>query len=189
MQEKLANYVDSMSEINPDDIIVLDESGADLSITRDYARAEGGARAKASKPNYPKAKFSILGAISTLAIVAILYVENAVNGNIFYKFIKDLLLPHLRKGKFVVMDNVSFHKQQDVIELIESTGAKVVFLPPYSPELSPIEKMWSKIKNILRKLKPRSKEEFHEALGNALNEVNVNDLEAWYEDCGYSIAT
>ena len=74
-----------MSEIDPDDIIVLDESGTDLSITRDYARAEGGARAKASKPSHPKAKFSIIGAISTLAIVAILYVESAVNGSIFYR--------------------------------------------------------------------------------------------------------
>lgn len=174
-----------MAAINPEDIIVIDESGTNLGITSDYARAEGGARAKAPKPNNPGVKFSIVGAITTFAIIAMSYVENAINGNIFYNFVKSSLLPHLRKGKFVVMDNVSFHKQQNVIKLIESTGARVVFLPPYSPELSPIEKLWSKIKGILKKLKPRSKEEFHDALGYALNEVDANDLEAWYEDCGY----
>jgi len=73
-------------------------------------------------------------------------------------------------------------------DLIERTGAKVVFLPPYSPDLSPIEKMWSKIKEILKRKKPRSKAEFHDALLEAITSVNEGDFEEWYEACGYSVA-
>jgi transposase len=177
-----------MENIDPNNIIVIDESGADLSMANDYARAEGGQRAKAPKPHISGTKYSIIGAITLSAIAAILYVENAVNGYIFHGFVKKLLLPHLKKGMYVVMDNVSFHKQKIIIELIESTGAKVVFLPPYSPDLSPIEKMWSKIKEILKKLKPRTKHEFYNAICNALDVVNSSDLDGWYEECGYATA-
>jgi len=177
-----------MREIEPQNIIVLDESGSDLKQTSDYARAEGGARAKAAKPHCPGKKFSIIGAISITCIVAVMYVECAVNGNIFKAFIEELLLPKLKPGDFVIMDNVSFHKQLIIRTIIESKGARVVFLPPYSPDLSPIEKMWSKIKETLKKNKPRTKAEFHDALFLALNLVNEEDLESWHEDCGYEVA-
>lgn len=177
-----------MENINPADIIVIDESGSDLSQASDYARVVGGARAKLPKPHNPGKRYSIIGAISIINIVAIMYIDSAVNGEIFYSFIEQLLLPELKPGKYVVMDNVGFHKQQMVRLLIESTGAKVVFLPPYSPDLSPIEKMWSKIKEILKRLKPRTDAEFHNALFNSLGAVNDDDLEAWYEDCGYQLA-
>ncbi len=185
MVEKRADFFHAMSEIDPKDIIVIDESGSDLKQCNEYARAEGGARAKAAKPHCPGERFSIIGAISSYAILAISYVVCAVNGQIFTHFIKHLLLPKLKRGQYVLMDNISFHKQRTVRELIESVGARVVFLPPYSPDLSPIEKMWSKIKTILKKLKPRTKAEFQDALLHALDAVSDDDLEAWYENCGY----
>lgn len=177
-----------MKDCSPEDIIVIDESGADLSMANDYARAEGGKRAKSPKPHISGVKYSIIGAITLSAVIAVLYVEDAVNGSIFHDFLKKMLLPYLGKGKYVVMDNVSFHKQKIIIDLIESTGARVVFLPPYSPDLSPIEKMWSKIKEILKQLKPRTKREFHESLCGALDEINSNDLDGWYDECGYAVA-
>jgi len=94
----------------------------------------------------------------------------------------------LRQGQFVIFDNVSFHKSQELINMIEATGAKVVFLPPYSPDLSPIEKMWSKIKEILRRIKPRKNYEFHEAFLKAITSVNDEDFEEWYDACGYELA-
>lgn len=174
-----------MKEIDPEDIIVLDESGSNLSETSNYARVEGGKRAKSPKPHSPGKKYSIIGAISINTIIAMMYIDCAINGDIFLSFIEKSLMPKLQRGQYVVMDNIKFHKQEMVKYLIEKVGAKVVFLPPYSPDLSPIEKMWSKIKDILRRKKPRECADFHSALFDAVNSVTEENLEAWYEDCGY----
>lgn len=177
-----------MKDIDPANIIVLDESGSNLSQTSDYARAEGGQRAKAPKPHCPGEKYSIIGAISINTIISMMYIDCAINGEIFLSFIEKTLVPKLRRGQYVVMDNINFHKQEMVRVAIEKVGAKVVFLPPYSPDLSPIEKMWSKIKDILKRNKPRTKAGFHNALFDAINAISGEDLEAWYEDCGYQSA-
>jgi transposase len=157
-------------------------------MSSDYARAEGGERAKMPKPFNVGEKFSIIGAIAITGIVAMMYIASAVNTLIFKTFVSEFLAPKLRRGQFVIFDNVNFHKSQIIIDIIEKTGAKVVFLPPYSPDLSPIEKMWSKIKEILKRKKPRSKSEFHEALLHAITSVNDEDFEEWYDACGYSLA-
>ena len=83
------------------------------------------------------------------------------------------------------MDNASIHKSDEITAMIKNVGAKVVFLPPYSPDLSPIEKMWSKVKEILKRLMPRTKADFHDALGKALDSVNEEDCEEWFDACGY----
>lgn len=157
-------------------------------MTNDYARTFGGSRAKHPKPHNTKQNYSIIAVISTLQIIAINYIENAVNSDIFKTFIKKYLIPKLKKGYYVVLDNVQFHKDKEIKTMIESVGATLVFLPPYSPDLSPIEKMWSKIKNILKKYKPRTSEDFHNSLSNAILDITNNDLENWYEECGYQIA-
>jgi transposase len=175
-----------MENINPNDIIVIDESGANLGMTSDYARAEGGQRAKAPKPGDSGQKYSMIGAITLTAILSVTYLEMAVNSEIFQAFIENFLIKKLGPGKYVVLDNVKFHKNKTVINMIEATGAKVVFLPPYSPDLSPIEKMWSKIKTILKQHKPRTDAEFYDALAIALHAVNSEDLENWYQECGYA---
>jgi transposase len=169
-------------------MVFIDESGANLAMTNDYARAEGGQRVNAPKPFDVGSKFSIVGAIALTGIVAMMYVEAAVNGEIFREFIRQFLVPKLRPGQYVIFDNVSFHKQKEMIELIRSAGARVVFLPPYSPDLSPIEKMWSKMKEVLKKNKPRTKADFHMALSAALSSMNDGDFEEWYDACGYSLA-
>ena len=131
-----------------------------------YARPEEEQRAHAPKPFYTGEKFSMICAISLTGIMAMMYIEDSVNGYIFKEFIEKFLISKLRKGQFVIFDNVNFHKQQEVVNLIEGVWAKVVFLPPYSPDLPPIEKVWSKIKEILHRKKPRTKAEFHSALAS-----------------------
>lgn len=180
--------MDSIDEIEPNDIIFIDESGANLGMSNDYARAEGGERAVAQKPFDSGSKFSIIGAIALTGIVAMMYIESAINCTIFKGYIMQFLIPKLRRGQYVVFDNVSFHKSQEIVDLIESTGARVVFLPPYSPDLSPIEKLWSKMKEFLRRNKPRTKAEFHTAVAVALSSMKDEDFEEWYESCGYSVA-
>jgi len=156
-------------------------------MTNDYARAEGGDRAKAPKPHSPGERYSIIGAIALTTILAVAYTDSAINGVSFKTFIERFLLPVLGPGKYIVLDNIKFHKQSSIVQLMESTGAKVVFLPPYSPDLSPIEKMWSKVKDIIKRYKPRTRPEFHASLSIALEAVSEDDLEHWYEDCGYSV--
>jgi transposase len=83
------------------------------------------------------------------------------------------------------MDNASIHTSSEIKKAIEKTGATLVYLPPYSPDLSPIEKMWSKLKHYIKKMKPRTPEDFHNALYTALSELDVSDFDEWYTECGY----
>jgi len=184
---KREDFIDSVESISPEKLIFLDESGANLGMSTNYARAEGGKRAVMPKPFDTGEKFSIIGAIALTGIVAMMYVSSAVDTLIFKNFTEQLLIPKLNRGQFVIFDNVSFHKSQEIINLIETTGAKVVFLPPYSPDLSPIEKMWSKVKEILKRRKPRTKADFHDAIVSAITSMNDNDFDEWYDACGYAL--
>jgi transposase len=128
----------------------------------------------------------MIGAISVVAIEAALYGEWSADGEIFLEFVKKRLVPQLSSGKVVIVDNVSFHKIVGVKEAIEEAGAHLFYLPPYSPDLSPIELMWSKIKSILKKISPRTKPQFRRAIREAFVEISKNDLVSWFKHCGYN---
>lgn len=95
------------------------------------------------------------------------------------------MCPNLKKGDVVIMDNAAIHKVAGVRELIEDCGARLLYLPPYSPDFSPIENAWSKLKTILRRLKNESLAQFHDSLISALREFEEEDFSAWFENCGY----
>lgn len=175
-----------VSKLAVEDLIFIDESGANLSFCRGYARAIGGDRVKYACP-YPRGnKYTMIGAISVSAVEAALYGEWATNGEIFLDFVRKLLVPQLSYGKVVIVDNVNFHKVAGVKEAIEETGARLFFLPPYSPDLSPIELMWSKIKSILKKISPRTRVQFKKAVSMAFVGVSGKDLASWFKHCGYN---
>ena len=117
---------------------------------------------------------------------AAMTIEGATNAEVFRTYVQKVLLPTLQDGDWVIMDNLSSHKNKQTIELIESVGAKAVFLPPYSPDLNPIEMMWSKVKNLLRKLEARDPEELFQAIGKALEKVTPMDVIGWFNHCGYN---
>ena len=167
-------------------LIFIDESGANLQMASTYGRAKGSNRVKMPVPFNRGPQFSMIGAVSTEKVEAALYGEWATDGDIFTTFIEQQLVPQLNTEHLVIMDNVKFHKQANIAEIIALTGAKIVFLPPYSPDFSPIEKMWSKIKNILRKLSPRTLEEFQNSIQIAFKEIRKIDLVAWFKCCGYT---
>lgn len=166
-------------------MIFIDESGANLQMHPIYGRAYGKTRATISSPYHRGNYMTIIGAISINKIEAIAYTEGAGNTSIFVSFIENFLCPILRKGHVVVMDNVSFHKSETVKHLIESKGAKIIYSPPYSPELNPIEEMWSKIKNSLRKLSARTKDKFEKAIKKSLLTITKSDLFGWFKHSGY----
>jgi transposase len=110
----------------------------------------------------------------------------ATDADIFHCYVEQILVPTLRRGDLVVMDNLAPHKSEPTLELIRAAGAEVLFLPAYSPDLNPIEKMWSKVKQSLRSAEARTEEELHHAIATALAKVTPQDAAHWFASCGYS---
>jgi transposase len=117
---------------------------------------------------------------------ACLTIEGATDTEVFRTYVEKVLVPTLRPGDLVIMDNLTPHKNSQTLALIRQAGGEVLFLPAYSPDLNPIEKMWSKVKNRLRSLAARTAEELQAAITTALAEVTANDAAAWFASCGYS---
>ena len=112
-------------------------------------------------------------------------IDGATDADVFREYVGHVLLPSLSPGDVVVLDNLPAHKDKEAIKLIESTGAEVWFLPPYSPDFNPIEKMWSKIKEFLRAAKARTQEALLNAIAAALNAITAQDAQGWFGACGY----
>lgn len=112
-------------------------------------------------------------------------VEGATTSRVFETYVKRLLAPALRPGQVVVMDNLGAHRPKRVRELIERRGCELIYLPPYSPDLNPIEEALSKVKHILRKISARAKEALVEAMGQALGAVSTEDVRGYFVHCGY----
>lgn len=152
-----------------------------------YGRAEGGARANADKPKDVGARITMIAALGLDGVVAALYGEWATDEIAFMTFITEHLIPQLEAGQIVVMDNASFHKGKSIENVIKAAGAKLVYLPPYSPDLSPIENMWSKIKKLLKNKASRTLQSFNKAITEAFKEIRTSDIFGWYEHCGYCV--
>lgn len=117
---------------------------------------------------------------------ACMTIEGATNTGVFYAYVREVLVPSLRPGDIVIMDNLGAHKNERTIALIEDAGAEVRFLPAYSPDLNPIEMMWSKVKALLRKAQARNHPDLLLAIASALNAVTPQDALGWFAACGYN---
>jgi transposase len=117
---------------------------------------------------------------------ASMILEGATDTEVFRAYVEQVLVPTLRPGDLVVMDNLRPHKSPETLALITAVGAEVLFLPAYSPDLNPIEKMWSKVKNHLRSLEARTLEELEKAIAAALAQVTPKDAAGWFASCGSS---
>ena len=149
-------------------------------MTRLYARCLGGARIAESVPQGNWKILTILGAMSTRGMIATMTIEEATDSDIFLAYLDHCLCPALRPGDVVVLDNLSSHKVKGVRERIESAGAELLYLPPYSPDLNPIEKAWSKIKQYLRSTRARCKEDLDKAIAEALQLITTDNAKAWF---------
>ncbi len=116
---------------------------------------------------------------------ACMAIDGATTAEVFREYVRQVLVPTLRPGDLVVLDNLSAHKDREALQLIESAGAVVRFLPPYSPDLNPIEKMWSKVKEFLRAAKARTQEALLAAIAAALKTITPTDAKGWFTSCGY----
>jgi transposase len=166
-------------------LIFLDESGVNLAMVRLYARALKGKRARGEKPQKRGRNISLIGALSVQGLVASINIYGAVDGVTFEAFVVQGLIPKLWKNACVVMDNAKIHQGEIVREFIEKAGAKLLYLSPYSPEFSPIENLWSKVKSILRKTAARTYKDLIDGIANAMIEVTQSNIRNWFAHCCY----
>jgi len=166
-------------------LVFLDESGARTNMTRLYGRSFDGQRVPDSVPHGHWCTTTMVSSVRLDGSTAPMVIEGPTDADVFEAYVQQVLLPTLGPGDIVVMDNLSPHKTSAVAEAIEAAGAEVWFLPPYSPDLNPIEKMWSKIKAFLRKAEARTYETLVAAIGAALATVTTSDAFNWFVSCGY----
>lgn len=152
-------------------------------MTRLYARSEGGGRIYEATPGSRWQIMTIIGAMSLSGMIAAMTIEEATDGDIFRAYVEQVLCAALKPGDVVVMDNLSSHKVSGVREAIEKAGAEVLHLPPYSPDLNPIEKAWSKLKKLLRDAKARTKEALEKAIAEAIKLITADNAKAWFKHC------
>jgi transposase len=167
-------------------LVFLDESGVNTNMARRYGRAVGKARVVDHVPLNTPTATTILSAVKLDGTTVSTAFEGAVNGERFKEYLREHLAPTLHQGDLVVMDNLASHKVQGVDNIIRGAGAIPIYLPPYSPDLNPIEQMWSKIKAVLRKLRLRTVEELLAAIPRAFTCIQPSDCFGWFAHIGYS---
>jgi transposase len=170
-----------------EDLVFVDESGVTTKLTRLYGRAPKGQRVPEAVPHGRGKVTTILGALGTTGMQAGMTVETSTDADVFEVFVEQVLGPTLRAGQVVVMDNLSAHKQERVRELIEARGCQLQYLPPYSPDLNPIEPAWSKVKTYLRALKARTQEALEAGVSAALKTITAQDAHGYFGHCGYAL--
>jgi transposase len=165
----------------------VDESGVNLALTRLYGRAPRGERALGSVPVNYGATLTMVGALGVGGLEAVMTVEGATDGAVFLTYVQQVLEPTLQAGDIVVMDNLKAHKVAGIQEALEARGAQLLYLPPYSPDLSPIEQCWSKLKAARRAVGARTRRAPERALRHALSTITASDAVAWFAHCGYKL--
>lgn len=186
-QARRQTYLERIASIPEEQLIFLDESGVSTQMTRLYARCCDGSRICESTPQGCWKVLTILGAISTRGIIASMTIEAATDKEIFLAYLDHVLCPALRPGDVVVMDNLSSHKSKEVRQRIEQAGAKLLYLPPYSPDLNPIEKAWAKLKQLLRSTQARTAEALQQAISRLLPSITAQNAQAWFRLRGGSL--
>ena len=179
-----------MREVKHRRLIFLDESSVNTAMTPTHGRAPRGERVHDSAPRSYGEQTSIVGALSfRRGLIAVMTLTGAVDTLAFDAYLLRVLAPRLRKGDVVVLDNLNVHKASQIEEVAGARGAKVIWLAPYSPDFSPIEQCWSKIKTALRAAKARTREELERALAYAIKLVTRSDIRGWFKHCGYKVAS
>jgi transposase len=176
-----------MRKIPHERLRFLDEAGATTILTRLYARAVGGARTSEAVPRNYGASTSMISTIGVAGVEAAMTIEGSVDTVVFNEYCQQILRPTLKVGEVIVLDNLGAHRASRIEEIAKECGARVVWLPPYSPDFSPIELMWSKVKAYLRKVKARTQTELEKAIAAALETITVSDCNNWFRHCGYEI--
>jgi transposase len=188
VQKQRAEHQVAINALESSRLIYLDESGATTAMTRSRGRAEPGERVVDDVPQSHWSMTTMIAAMDLTGIVASLIFQGATDAEAFATYVEQVLAPKLQSGDVVVMDNLSSHKTERVKRAIEERGANVMLLPPYSPDLNPIEKVWSKVKTVLRGAAQRTVDALWDAIGGALETVTERDCHGFFASSGIPVA-
>lgn len=183
------NFAIARRFVEPERFVFLDESGAQSNMTRLYGRSPIGTRCNDFTPHGHWKTTTLLSAIRSTEVIqdATVIIDGPVDGDTFLAYTEQCLAPSLRRGDIVVMDNLASHKVAGVCDAIESVGCDLWYLPPYSPDLNPIEKLWSKVKAYLRRAQARCFDAIGEALTRVLRTVSPTECNNYFRSCGYGM--
>jgi transposase len=166
-------------------LVFIDESGAKTNMTRLYGRAKKGQRCYDDAPHGHWNTTTMVSSIRLDGSTACMTLDGAQTIEAYREYVRQILVPQLRTGDLVIFDNLRAHHDAKALEMIHAAGAMTLALPAYSPDLNPIEKMWSKIKAFLRKAKARTLDALEKAIKDALATISANDALGWFASCGY----
>src|SRR5512143_514750 len=185
VRRKRRAFREEVATVDPEHLVFIDETGANTAMTRTYGRAPPGQRVQGSVPGRWKSGTLISG-VRLSGVVAPLAFPGATDTPAFASYVEQALAPPLRPGEVVIWDNLQPHQAAGARHAVEGAGASLMPLPPYSPDLTPIEEMFSKVKGWLRSAAARTTEAVYDARGAALRAVCPEDILGWFKSCGLS---
>jgi transposase len=178
-----------MFDLPPDRFVFIDETWVTTNMTRLSGRALQGQRLVDAVPHGHWKTTTFIAALRTTGLTAPMVIDGAINGDLFCAYVEQILVRELREGDIVVLDNLSSHKRQEARAAIEAVGARIVFLPPYSPDFNPIENVFAKLKRLVRTAKKRTLDELWSFLGKAIDAFAPSECLNYLRHCGYVPAT
>jgi transposase len=186
VQAARATYQEAVAKIPRSRLVFVDETGTHVALTRTHSWTRCGTRATGLVPlKGNRLKLTVAGAIALDGVRCLMAYEGGTTNEAFQQFVDQALVPSLRQGDVVVMDNLQSHKAAAVRDSIEAAGATLLFQPPYHPDLNPIELTWSKLKNTLRKLEARTLDTLVAAIDTARERITPQNIDGWFNHCGY----
>ena len=186
MQEKRVAWRADQAQWNAQSLVFIDETGANTKMTRCYARSLRGRRVIDKVPYGHWKTTTFLGALRVDGLTAPLVVDGPMNGPLFRAYVEQHLAPTLRAGDIVILDNLPAHKVAGVREAIEAVGARLAYLPPYSPDLNPIEQWFAKLKTLLRAAAARTIDALEQTLAQLLGQFTTTECQNYFRHCGYN---
>ncbi len=180
-----ARWHESLAAVSPAQLVFVDESGANTKMTRLYGRSPLGQRLVDRHPQGQYQTSTLIGAVRLRGPCAPWLFEGPMDGEMFLAWVRQGLAPQLQPGDWVILDNLATHKVSGVCEAIEATGARLRYLPPYSPDFNPIENLWSKVKQILRRLAPRTDHQLLKASAAAFAAITTSDCKGFFFNAKY----
>jgi transposase len=181
VQEQRREFCEGLAGVDPQRLVFVDECGANTAMTRTYGRAPLGQRVDTNTPGHWES-ITLISGMRLSGVTATLAFPGATNTDVFETYVAEVLAPELKPGDVVIWDNLKPHQSEEAIEAVEAAGARVVPLPPWSPDLTPIEERISKVKGTMRSAAARTKETVYAAFGSALHDVTLENIAGWFQD-------
>jgi transposase len=189
VKAKRQAWFDEQSGLDPEHLIFLDECGTSTKMARRYGRSKRGERCRAPIPHGHWKSTTLVAGLSLKGIVAPTIIDGPMDGRMFRAYVEQVLVPELKPGDIVVLDNLPAHKVSGIGQILQNVGATLRFLPPYSPDFNPIENAISQIKSILKKIAARTKDALDQGIAEAIDAVTAQHTENYFKAAGYEYDT